>query len=165
MIAIDQTGECLVLSHKKLQWNNYSTNFNLLWNYNIITLFFLCFSLNLSIYPYIFSFKCMAFFFINYYYMHICVFLLDIFFIYISNVIHSPGFPVLKRPYLWPPSCFYEGVSPRPPPIPTYLPSNYPKLGHQAFTEPRASPPIDAQQGHLLLHMWLKPLICIFLHI
>ena len=32
-----------------------------------------------------------------------------------------------------------------------------PTLQHQAFTGTRASPPIDAQQGHPLLHMQLEP--------
>jgi hypothetical protein len=30
-------------------------------------------------------------------------------------------------------------------------------LGHKAFTGPRASPPIDVQQGHPLLHIQLEP--------
>jgi hypothetical protein len=37
------------------------------------------------------------------------------------------------------------------------LPSNSPTLGYWAFTGPRASPLIDAWQGHSLLHMWLGP--------
>jgi hypothetical protein len=32
-----------------------------------------------------------------------------------------------------------------------------PILRHRAFTGPRASPPIDKQQGHPLLHMQLEP--------
>ena len=32
-----------------------------------------------------------------------------------------------------------------------------PTLGHPAFTGPRDSTPIDVQQGHPLLHMWLEP--------
>ena len=32
-------------------------------------------------------------------------------------------------------------------------------LGHQASTEPRASPPIDAGQEHPLLYMYLEPWI------
>jgi hypothetical protein len=32
-------------------------------------------------------------------------------------------------------------------------------MGHQAFTEPRASSSIDCQQGHPLLHMQLEPMV------
>jgi hypothetical protein len=67
-------------------------------------------------------------------------FLLDIFFIYISNLIPFPDFPFEKHP----------------PPIPSSLPlltnpptpaASWPKqsttLGHTAFMGQRASPPID----------------------
>ena len=37
---------------------------------------------------------------------------------------------------------------------PTYPHSHSPTLGHQAFTEPRASPLIDAWKGYPLLHTW-----------
>jgi len=40
---------------------------------------------------------------------------------------------------------------------PTSLPWCYPILGHRAFTGPMASPPIDVQQDHPLLHMQLEP--------
>jgi hypothetical protein len=43
------------------------------------------------------------------------------------------------------------------PPTPAFLLSPSPKLEHRTFTGPRASSSIDAQQGHLLLHMWLEP--------
>ena len=38
-------------------------------------------------------------------------------------------------------------------------------LGHKAFTGPRASPPIDVQQGHPLLHIQLEPWVppCVLL--
>jgi hypothetical protein len=54
-----------------------------------------------------------------------------------------------------------------PPPIPlTSLPWHSPTLGHQAFTEPRASPSINNQQGQTLLHMrletWVPP--CVLFH-
>ena len=45
------------------------------------------------------------------------------------------------------------------PPTPASLPSHSPTLGHGAFTGPRASPPINVQQGHPLLHMQLEPWI------
>jgi hypothetical protein len=73
-------------------------------------------------------------------------------------------FPVSPQeiPYPIPSPCFYEGVSPSTHPL--YLPpSNSPTVGHQAFTIPRASPPIDAQQGHPLLHIqlesWVPPCV------
>jgi hypothetical protein len=47
-------------------------------------------------------------------------------------------------------------VSPFPP-TPAFLPSNSPTLEHQAFKGPRAFPPIDDQQSHPLLHIWLEP--------
>jgi hypothetical protein len=43
------------------------------------------------------------------------------------------------------------------PSCPTYPPWHSPTLRHRAFTGPRASSPIDAQQGHPLLQMQLKP--------
>jgi hypothetical protein len=36
-------------------------------------------------------------------------------------------------------------------------PWHSPILGHRAFTGPRASPPIDDQLGHPLLHIQLEP--------
>ena len=41
--------------------------------------------------------------------------------------------------------------------MPTSLSWHSPTLGHRAFTEPRASSPIDVKQGHPLLHMQLEP--------
>ena len=70
-------------------------------------------------------------------------FLLDTFFIYISNAI-------LKVPYNFPP-C--------PAPQPTTSaswPWHSPVLGHIIFARPRASPPIDGRLGHPLLHMQLE---------
>jgi hypothetical protein len=43
------------------------------------------------------------------------------------------------------------------PPTPTSWPWHSPTLGHRTFTGPRASPPIDDQLGHPLLHMQLEP--------
>ena len=44
-----------------------------------------------------------------------------------------------------------------PPPLPAPQPHSWPWhspiLGHRAFTGPRASPPIDDQLGHPLLHI------------
>ena len=45
-------------------------------------------------------------------------------------------------------------VLPPHPCTPLSPPSHSPTLGHQAFTGPRVSPPIDAQQGHPLLSPW-----------
>ena len=50
-------------------------------------------------------------------------------------------------------------------PTPASLPWHFPILRHQVFTGPRASPQIDAQQGHPLLHMQLEPCVppCVLL--
>jgi hypothetical protein len=65
-------------------------------------------------------------------------FLLDIFFIYISNAIP-------KVPYTLPQSCSPTHPLPLPGPgIPMYC-------GHMIFSIPRASPPIDGRLGHPLL--------------
>jgi hypothetical protein len=78
------------------------------------------------------------------------LFLLDIFFIYISNVVTFPSF--LSKILLSPP--------PPPPPAPTPQPTHShswswhsPILEHGAFIGPRAFPPIDDQLGHPLLHI------------
>ena len=87
-------------------------------------------------------------------------FLLDILFIYISNVISFHGFP-LETPYSILPLPASMRVLPHPsthPPTPTSPPWNCPILRHcQALTGPRATPPTDVQQGHPLPHMWLGP--------
>ena len=76
------------------------------------------------------------------------LFILDIFFIYILNVIAFLGFhsPISS------PITLY--TNPHTPPS---RPWHSPTLGHSAFTGPRASPPIDDQLGHPLLHMQLEP--------
>ena len=61
--------------------------------------------------------------------------------------------------------CFLEGSPPnthRPTPASPFWHS--PTLGHGAFTGSRASPPIDVQQCHPLLHVHLEPLVppCVF---
>ena len=76
-------------------------------------------------------------------------FLLDIFFIYISNVIPFPGFP--SENALSPP------LSPCSPTIPLWLPS----LGIPLHRV-KASPPIDEQQSHHLLHMQLEPWVPLY---
>jgi hypothetical protein len=60
--------------------------------------------------------------------------------------------------------CFCEDApppthtpTPTHPPTPTSSPLLSSTLGNHAFTGPRASPPIDAQQVHPLLHMQLEP--------
>jgi hypothetical protein len=62
------------------------------------------------------------------------LFLLDIFFIYISNVIPFPSFPS-ENP-LFPP------LAPQPTPAHSY-PWHSPILGHRNFIGPKTSPPID----------------------
>jgi hypothetical protein len=89
-------------------------------------------------------------------------FLLDIYFIYIANVIPFSWFPLQKPPILAPPSVSMT-VFPYPPTqscLPTLsFPFNFPFL----FTGPRASPHIAVQQGHPLLHMqlesWVTPCV------
>jgi hypothetical protein len=72
----------------------------------------------------------------------ISYFLLDIFFIYISN-------SILKVPYTLDTPC-----SPTHP-LPSSWPRCSPVLVHTIFARPRASPPNDGQLGYLLLHMQL----------
>jgi hypothetical protein len=69
--------------------------------------------------------------------LYFFLFLLDIFFIYISNVILLPSFPSEKSPILYTLSLLPN------PPTPTSWPKHSPILGHRTFTEPRASSPID----------------------
>jgi hypothetical protein len=85
------------------------------------------------------------------------LFLLDILFIYISNIIPFPSFPS-ENP-----------ISTPPPPAPqlthTHSQSwHYPILGHRTFTRPRASPPMDDRLGHPLLYIQLESQVppCVF---
>jgi hypothetical protein len=50
------------------------------------------------------------------------------------------------------------------PPTLTSWPWHSPIMRHRTFTRPRASPPIDGQLVHLLLHMQLEPWVppCVF---
>jgi hypothetical protein len=79
--------------------------------------------------------------------------LLDIFFIYISNVIPFPGFPSEKHPIPIPSTLPLLTN----PPTPASWPWHSPTRRHRAFIGPRASPPIDVCLGHPLLHRQLKP--------
>jgi hypothetical protein len=100
---------------------------------------------------------------------HLCVcacVLLDIFWIYISNVILFPGFQP-ENPYPIPPSPTSMRVFPGPPlhpPTPNSAHWHSPTMGHQVFIGPRASPLLDAQQyyplQHRLLEQWVLP--CVF---
>jgi hypothetical protein len=73
-----------------------------------------------------------------------CTFLLDIFFIYISNFKCYPKSSLYPSPTLLP----Y-------PPTPTSWPWHSSVMGHIKFARPRGSLPSDGQLGHLLLHMQL----------
>jgi hypothetical protein len=98
---------------------------------------------------------------------HVCLsiclsvcFVLPVFFkfIYISSVIHLPGFSSSRKHSIPPRSpCFYESVPtpthPLPPPCPQF---SYTGGIYRVFKGPRASPPTDAWQGHPLLHMQLE---------
>jgi hypothetical protein len=48
-------------------------------------------------------------------------------------------------------------------PTPTSLPWHSPVLGHMIFASPRATPPIDGQLGHPMLHMQLDTQLWLFL--
>ena len=76
--------------------------------------------------------------------MSYVTFLLYIFFINISNAIH-------KIPYTFPLPC-----SPTCPLLQDSWSWHSPVLGHMIFAIPRATPPIDGQLGHPLLHMQLE---------
>jgi hypothetical protein len=69
----------------------------------------------------------------------------------LSPFLVSP--PKIPCPFPLPPASMR--VFPYPPTLAS-LPWHSPTLGHPAFPGPMASLPIDVQQGHPLLHMWLK---------
>jgi hypothetical protein len=73
-----------------------------------------------------------------------------------------PGF---DPPITSPLPLLVWGCSPTHPVTPVSPPWHSPTLRHRALTETRASPPIDVQQGHPLLHMWLEPWVppCVLL--
>jgi hypothetical protein len=81
-------------------------------------------------------------------------FVLDIFFIYTLNAIPLSSFPLPKYPL----------PSPPPPFIPDSWPWHSSILGHRIFSRQRASPQIDGQLGHPLLHMQLETCVplCVF---
>jgi hypothetical protein len=66
-------------------------------------------------------------------------------------------FPLPKRPITSPLPLLIN------PPTPASWSCHSPTLGHRAFTGPRAPPPIDARQGHSLLHIqlesWVPPCV------
>ena len=76
-------------------------------------------------------------------------FLLDIFFIYISNAIPFPSF--LSISPLYPLSALLPN-----PPTPASWPWHSPVLGHIIFARLRASSTINGKLGHALLHMQLE---------
>jgi hypothetical protein len=69
------------------------------------------------------------------------IFLLDIFFIYISNVMPIPALSPETHYSISPPTASMR-VFPHSP-TPDSQPWHFAILGYQAFTGPRASPPID----------------------
>ena len=68
-----------------------------------------------------------------------------------------------KTPYPSPPASMR--VFPHTPTHTHLTALAFPMLDHQAFTGPRASPPIDVLLGHPLLHRQLEPWVppCVFL--
>ena len=79
---------------------------------------------------------------------------LDIFFIYISNVICFPSFLYPGNPQSHPLTLLLWGCSPTYPSTPACQSWQSPTLAHSAFIWPRASPLIDDQQGYPVLHMY-----------
>jgi hypothetical protein len=79
---------------------------------------------------------------------------IHLFLYWICSLFAFQRFP-LQKPL--PPPLLLWGCSFTNPPISASLPWHSPTLGHQDFPGPRTSPPIDAPQGHHLLHMWLEP--------
>ena len=69
--------------------------------------------------------------------------------------LHFKCYPLSLFP-LWKPPIPSTLLLLNNPPTPSSLSWHFPTLGHWAFTGPKESPPIDAQQGHPLLHMWLE---------
>ena len=94
------------------------------------------------------------FYFIRYFiYLHFKCYSLSRFPLQKSSIPSS--LPLL----LWGCSCTH-------PPIPSFThPQHSPMLGHWTFPGSRASSPIDAHQGHPLLHMLLEPWVppCVLL--
>ena len=76
------------------------------------------------------------------------IFLLNIFFIYISIVVPFPGLPFGNPLSHSLSSCLYEGA-PHP-----HTHSCLPVLGHQTSSGPRAAAPTDVQQSHPLPRTW-----------
>jgi hypothetical protein len=72
----------------------------------------------------------------------LCLVIFIGYFIFLTFQMLSPFLisPSQKPLLSSPSSCFYEGL----PPCSHQFPPSHPILGHQAFTGPRASPPIDA---------------------
>ena len=87
---------------------------------------------------------------INFYFY----FLLVILFTYILNVIPCSWFSPQKNPTSYHLPCLHEGAPLSP--TPALPPYHSPTLGQPAFTRPRASPLIDARQGHPLLPIQLE---------
>jgi hypothetical protein len=93
---------------------------------------------------------------------YLFIYLLNIFFIYISNVIPFPGSRsqlLLGNPYPIFPLPAFMGVLPHPSTHSRLHVLAFPYTVHQAFPGQRTSPPIDVPQDHPLLHMRLEPWI------
>ena len=84
------------------------------------------------------------------------IFFLFLFFIRYFPYLHFKCYPLSSFPLRKLPISSSSPCSPTHP-LPFSLSWHSLLLGHQAFTGPRASPLIDARQGHPLLHMWLEP--------
>lgn len=80
---------------------------------------------------------------------YLFIYLSDILYIYISNVI---AFSPLPSPFHLIPWRFSYSL----PLTPTSTPWHSPILGHWAFTGPRTFSPNDYRKCHPLIHMWLE---------
>jgi len=90
-----------------------------------------------------------------------CLFLDNLFTLQMLSLFHIFWLEI-PYPILYPPTSMRVLLTHSLTPANLCLHS--PMLGHGAFTAPRASPPLDAWQGHPLQHMLLKQWVspCIF---
>jgi hypothetical protein len=82
----------------------------------------------------------------------LCIFIFIKYILYLHFKCYPFYSVPLKKPHIPAPFSLLTIL-----PTPDSLSWHSPKQGHQAFTEPRASPSIDILQGHPLLHMQLEP--------
>jgi hypothetical protein len=79
-----------------------------------------------------------------------------LFYLFTFQMLSPSQFTPCQPPFPCPSPLLLWGCSTTHLPTPTSLPSHSPTLGHQTFTELRASSHIDVPQDHSLLHMQLE---------